>query len=308
MTSLNSFSQCSRREFIAKGAAAFTAMTVCATEAFGAEADIGPRFPLIAFSKPFQKRDAEQTAELVAEVGWDGIEIPVRARGQIEPAQAADLLPRFADELGKRKAGIFLVATDITSLNTPHAELVLRTMATLKIQRFRLGSFTYPPDKPPMVRLKEIAPALKDIADACKDLGLQAGFQNHSGARNVGAPVWDVYTMLQSLDPKQIGFCFDIGHATIEGGLSWPIEARLAEPYYTAVLVKDFYWKKEQSGWKDQWCPLGEGMVNRTFFDRLKRTAYRGPICQHHEYALGDDTEMLAHFKQDLTVLKQWLM
>jgi sugar phosphate isomerase/epimerase len=155
--------------------------------------------------------------------------------------------------------------------------------------------------------LKEIAPALKDIADACRELGLQAGFQNHSGARYVGAPVWDIYSMIQSLDPRYMGICFDIGHATVEGGLSWPIEARLAETFYVSVIVKDFFWKKGPKGWKDTWCQLGEGMVNRTFFDRLKQTTYQGPICQHHEYDLGDSDQMTARMQHDLKVLKEWL-
>ncbi len=73
------------------------------------------------------------------------------------------------------------------------------------------------------------------------------------------------------------------------------------------MIVKDFYWKKGPSGWKDTWCPLGEGMVSRAFFDRLKKSAYRGPICQHHEYDLGDPRQMTARLQQDLMVLKKWL-
>jgi sugar phosphate isomerase/epimerase len=72
-------------------------------------------------------------------------------------------------------------------------------------------------------------------------------------------------------------------------------------------MVKDFFWKKEASGWKDTWCPLGEGMVNRNFFDWLKKTPYRGPISQHHEYPLGPPDEMIAHLQHDLKVLKEWL-
>ena len=41
----------------------------------------------------------EQTAELVATVGWDGIECPVRAKGQIEPERAQDDLPKYAEAL-----------------------------------------------------------------------------------------------------------------------------------------------------------------------------------------------------------------
>jgi sugar phosphate isomerase/epimerase len=304
---LLSNSSATRREFLAAGTLAAGGLVLGATDSRATGSDTGPRFPIIGFSKPFQQFTAEQTAELVAQVGWDGIECPVRAGGQIEPGRVAEDLPRFVEVLRRQKLEVLLVATDITSLNTPHAEAVLRTMARLGIQRLRLGFFTYGPEGWPPDRLKEIAPALRDIAAACKELGLQAGFQNHSGRQFVGAPVWDVFSMIRDLDPRQMGFCFDIGHATIEGGLSWPVEARLAEPFLTAVLVKDFSWKKEPTGWRDVWCPLGDGMVSRAFFEWLKQTTYRGPICQHHEYPLGDATEMLAHLQHDLKVLKDWL-
>jgi len=297
----------SRREFLATGTLATGALALGGAGSIAAESESGPRFPIIGFSKPFQKFTAEQTAELVAKVGWDGIECPVRAKGQIEPERAADELPRFAEVLRRRKLDIHLVATDITSMKTPHAETLLRTFARLGIKRLRLGHLTYGPNEWPPDRLKEIAPALRDLAAACKDLGLQAGFQNHSGARYVGAPVWDAFSVIRDLDPKHMGFCFDIGHATLEGGLSWSTEARLVEPFLTAVFVKDFYWKKETNGWKDTWCPLGEGMVKRSFFDWVKKTTYRGPICQHHEYDLGDSKQMLVHMQHDLKVLKEWL-
>ena len=296
-----------RREFLKRGALAASALGVGVHFSASGAVATAPRFPLIGFTKPFQKFAAAQTAELVAAVGWDGVEMPVRANGQIEPEHAPDELPRFAEALRREKREIYLLATDITSMKTPHAETVMRTMVKLGIKRFRLGHIMYRPDQDPAERLKEIAPDLKDLSAACKDLGLQAGFQNHSGARYVGAPVWDVYSMIQSLDPKHIGFCFDIGHATVEGGLSWPTEARLAEPFYTVVVVKDFVWKKEAGGWKDTWCPLGEGMVSRTFFDRLKKSAYQGPISQHHEYKVGEGHQMLSNLQHDLQVLKQWL-
>jgi sugar phosphate isomerase/epimerase len=305
---MNSFaSSIPRREFIIRGATAASSLALAWSNRAAAESTVPPRFPLIGFTKPFQKLSAALTAELVAAVGWDGVEIPVRAKGQIEPERAPDELPLFAQALRQQKRDIYLVATDITSMKTANAETVLRTMVKLGIKRFRLGHIMYRPDQSPADRLKEIAPELKDLAAACKDLGLQAAFQNHSGAGYVGAPVWDVYSIIQSLDPKHIGFCFDIGHATVEGGLSWPTEARLAEPFYIAVVVKDFVWKKEGGSWKDSWCPLGQGMVNRTFFDRLKKSNYRGPISQHHEYKMGEGSEMLSNLRHDLQVLKEWL-
>ncbi len=47
--------------------------------------------------------------------------------------------------------------------------------------------------------------------------------------------------------------------------------------------------------------------MSRAFFDRLKKSGYRGPICQHHEYDLGDARRMTDHFRRDLEVLKEWL-
>ncbi len=298
----------SRRAFLLQTALAGCAVRAgAAADSPAAEAGAAPRFPLIGFSKPFQALSPERTAEMVAAVGWDGVEMPVRARGQVEPERAPDDLPGYVDALRRARRDIYIATTDITSIRQPHAETVLRTAARLGIKRVRLGPWMYRPDQPPADRLKEIAPALRDLADACRDLGLQAGVQNHSGRRYVGAPVWDVYSMIRDLDPRHIGMCFDIGHATVEGGLSWPIEARLMEPFYTAVYVKDFVWKKEADGWKESWCPLGEGMVSRTFFDGLRKSAYRGPISQHHEYELGDERQMLAHMQRDLRALKAWL-
>ena len=296
----------SRRDFLFQSAMAASALGL-GGNLLAADAPAKAKYPIIAFSKPFQQLNPTETAEFVAEVGWDGIECPVRPKGQIEPEKAADELPKFTEAMRKQKQDIYILTTAITSMKTPHTETVLRTASKLGIKRIRLGFWKYPKDKSPADYLKEVAPDLKDIADACKSLGLQAGFQNHSGRDYVGAPIWDVFNMIKDLDPKTIGMCFDIGHATIEGGLSWPIEAKLIEPYYTAVFVKDFYWKKDEKGWKMTWCNLGDGMVNKSFFDTLKKSNYAGPISQHHEYEMGDRKQMIAHMQKDLKVLKSWL-
>ena len=265
------------------------------------------RRPLIGFSKPFQTMEPTRMVDFVSAIGWDGIECPARSKGQIEPEHAADELPRVTEIFRKHGKDIFIVATDITRLGQNHAEDVLRAISNSGIKRVRLGFFKYDPAQSPQEHLDQLRPVLKDIADACRDLGLQAGIENHSGADLVGAPVWDVYSLIKDIDPRHLGICFDIGHATIEGGLSWPLQARLMEPFYTAVYVKDFVWKKAAGHWRENWVPLGDGMVNREFIDHLKRSSYEGPICQHHEYELGNEQEMAEHMKRDLRVLRSWL-
>lgn len=295
----------SRRQFLGHTVMAGTAAALV-PRVLAADAEAARRFKLIAFTKPFQKLGPKETADLVSDVGWDGVEMPVRKAGQVLPEKVEVDLPKFVEALRAQGKELTIATTDVTSV-TPLNEKVLRMVSQLGIKRYRLGNFTYTKDRPIPEQLAEVMERLRDVAALNKELGLKAGFQNHSGESRVGAAIWDIFAAIKELDSKAMGFCFDIGHATIEGGMAWPTNFRLAEPLLTAVFVKDFYWQKAGNGWRATWCPLGEGMVNRKFFNMLKSTKYSGPICQHHEYEMGDHPEMIAHFKKDLKVLRDWL-
>ena len=295
----------SRRDFV-RAAALASAGAALAIRGESAETTANER-KIIVFSKPFQTLGPEETAALVEEVGWSGIECPVREKGQIEPERAADELPRYVDALKRRNLELSVLVTDITSMRDPHAEDLLRTASKLGIRRMRLGAWIYQEDRSIQAQLAEFKRKIIDIGQACHELGIIPGVQNHSGSNRIAAPVWDAVSVLEDHEVKHVGMCFDIGHATVEGGLSWPIQARLAEPYYCLVYVKDFRWTKGPMGWDVDWCPLGEGMIHREFLARLKNSSYTGPICQHHEYPMGGRREMVSQMKKDLNLLKEWL-
>ncbi len=305
----------SRRNFMTATTAAAT-LALTSRPASAAEKKAAPRpvplpkkhYKIIAFSKPFANYTPEQTADLVAEVGWDGIECPVRAKAtHIDPEKVEEGLPPMVEALRRRGKEVTIVTTDITQL-TPAGEKILRTMAKLGIKQYRLGFEKYPRHENPAKKVTEVGAALKDLAAFNRELGLQAGWQNHSGADYVGAPVWDLWTMMQNLDPRDMGVCFDIAHATIEGGLSWPIQTRLVQDRMVAVFCKDAYWEKGAKGWAPRWCEFGAGCVQPAFFDWLRTTDFSGPLSQHHEYKeLGTGPVMVAHFKQDLAALRAML-
>jgi sugar phosphate isomerase/epimerase len=267
------------------------------------------RWKVIAFSKPFTNLSWDDTADLVADVGWDGIECPVRrASSHIVPERVEDDLPKMVEALKKRGREVSLITTDITGADRA-AEQILRTAATAGIRRYRLGPIRYVADKPVADQLEAVKARLRDLAQLNKAVGIQGGLQNHSGQDYFGAPVWDAYAAIRDLPPADMGLAFDIGHATVEGGLSWPVQARLAEPRYSLIYVKDFRWEKQERGWRPVWCPLGQGMVaGPRFFTMLARSRYDGPVCQHHEHDLGKTpSEMVGHFKRDLQTLRAWL-
>lgn len=251
----------------------------------------------------------DATADLVTEVGWDGVELAVRpgTSTHIAPDRVEDDLPKMAEALRRRGKTIAIVTTGIVTLDAA-GERVLKTTAALGIPRVRLGFLKYSKAGPLEKQIAELRAALVDVVAACRDLGLQAGYQNHSGAQYVGAPVWDLHEALSGIDPEHVGTCFDIGHATLEGGLSWPLHARRMEHRLVAVFCKDFFWEKTPGGQKARWCPLGEGVVQKSFFDWLKSTNFTGPISQHHEYdSLGTGPEMVQHMQRDLVQLRTWL-
>jgi sugar phosphate isomerase/epimerase len=148
------------------------------------------------------------------QVGWSGIECPVRAKGQVEPEKVEEELPKLAAALKKRGRELTLVTTDVKEVE-PLAERVLRTAVKLGVKRYRLAFHKYDLNKSIPPQLAEIKAKLKDLAALNKQLGIKGGIQNHSGRDYVGAPVWDIYELVHDIDPEHLGICFDIGHATL---------------------------------------------------------------------------------------------
>ena len=131
-----------------------------------------------------------------------------------------------------------------------------------------------------------------------------AGLHNHSGSY-FGAAVWDTRAVIHDLDPKWIGYYFDPGHATIEGGLAgWRIAQNMATPRLKMVALKDFYWEKTPDGkWRNHWCPLGEGMVDwDRVFSSFAAANFDGPMSLHFEYQAKDQQQAMA---RDLAFVKK---
>lgn len=265
---------------------------------------------LCYFTKHLQGLSYDEIASVSAEVGVDGIEAPIRPKGHIEPEAIEVELPKFVEALKKQNLEITIMTSGINEVSAEqHTEKVLRTAAGLGIKRFRMLYYKYDLAKPILPQLDEIKPKIKDLVQLCKEIGIQPLFQNHSGKDYVAAPIWDMYSMMKEYPVEQFGFAFDILHATVEGGLSWPIDAALVADHYGAVYFKDFKWV----GRKIETCPLGEGQVNPDFAKGLLKRGYTGPISLHCEYLKGNpkDAAVLKEFRdshaRDYKVLKEWM-
>jgi sugar phosphate isomerase/epimerase len=304
----------SRREFIRSTVPAVAALGLAPEMtglAFGAPA-FAP--PVAVFSKVYQelKLDFEQSAEVTAEAGLDGVDCAVRQGGEIEPEAASDKMPRYAAALRRRGVGMLLLTTGITGVASPYAGEVLRTGKRLGIQYYRLGYWSHRPERPPAELLAEIRPSLKDLAAMNKELGVCGVYQNHSAPenhsrRNAGCDLAELYEMVKDLDPEQIGVAFDLAHAIVEHGDQWREHFERLKPHIRVVYVKDVQRPAN-------FVPFGQGEFSRSgFFPLLAKMNYRAPLSMHIEFHWADSKAnqtqpaLVRVLRESRRVLGQWM-
>jgi len=294
----------SRRQFLASSLAAVTSAAVSG----GANsADESSGNPLCVFTKPFNSLSFTDLAGSVAELGLQGIEAPIRAGGHVEPTQVADKLPELVAALKARDLQITVMTSDINDPADPLTESVLRTAAKLGVRYYRMKYFKYDEAKPIPDQITEWRKQLIDLAAMNRDLGITGLYQNHAGRNYFGAPIWDLHQALDGIDPTHLGMAYDIRHATVEGGTSWPIGFQLMRPHVQVVYVKDFVWGKT----KPENVPLGQGRVDAKFFPLLAKSNFTGPISLHEEYLDHRKPELVDQHWQaieaDVKTLRSWL-
>lgn len=293
-----------RRQFLATTTAAITSPAAHRAAA----ATTTTRTNLIfGFSKSFADLSLADSAALVEEVGWDGVDVPIREKNtHISLDRVADDLPKFIEMMKQRGKTVGIVTSDVLRIS-PKEEKFLRTLAACGVKHYRLGFCNYQKNDDPMKVVREMIPVFRDIAALNEELGIWGGYQNHSGPNYFGGPIWDAITAMENTNVQHLGLCFDIAHATVEGGQNWPIQYRLARPRIGAAYIKDYRWREEKGTWHRDACAFGTGLVRKAYFDSLRQSHFTGPFCQHHEYPLGTGKDRIAHYRRDLESLRKFL-
>jgi sugar phosphate isomerase/epimerase len=263
------------------------------------------RPPVVLFSKPLPGLGYPELARTIRQIGLDGVDLTVRAKGHVLPENVERDLPRAWEAFRAEGLSLPMITTELTSASHPAARPILATAARLKIPFFKLGYWRYTAAEDPERTLERVRRDLSGLVSLAREYGLTAGFHNHSGA-DVGTAVWDLRHLLQGLDARHVGYYFDPAHATVEGGAyGWELSARLALKQLKMVAVKDFLWVKRGAAWKPAWGPLGEGMVNwPRVAAMLKAARFPGPITLHVEYEPADVPAAIA---RDFERLRGWL-
>jgi sugar phosphate isomerase/epimerase len=236
------------------------------------------------------------------------------------PERAAEDLPRAVAAIRAEGLQVPMITTELVSSADSTAVPILSTAAKLSIPFLKPGYYHY---KFVNVRkeLEQAGNQFRGLVELAQKYGVQAGFHNHAGY--IGAQIWDIAPVMDTLDPKWAGYYYDLENAASEGGVEgWRIAANLVMPRMKMMAVKDFYWRKtERKGWQETTCPLGEGMCkHRDFLRMAAEGRFHGPISLHLEYQIPGvsddqgialsrekDDEVMVAGKRDLDTLKSLL-
>ncbi|MCX7872421.1 MAG: TIM barrel protein [Verrucomicrobiae bacterium] len=296
-----------RRDFLKTASAAALAIGL---NAFCAEKE--PKTRIVIFSKIYQplKLKFDESAELTAMAGYDGVDCPVREGGEIEPKNVEKELPSYAEELKKRGCNTLLLTSGITSIKSPFAENVLKTAKKSGIKYYRLGMSYHRDDEPLQKQIDRKKEELKELAALNRKIGITAIFQNHSPTGKqiyFGGNIDELHELIKDIDPNEIGVAFDLAHAIIVHGDDWRSKFDLIKSHFKIAYIKDV--KRPRS-----FVPFGEGEFSKSdYFKILKKIGYNEPYSIHIEFdyaGKGNPPSKEALLKAMINckeMLKRWL-
>jgi sugar phosphate isomerase/epimerase len=271
------------------------------------------------FSKHLQFLNYADMADAAVTMGFNGVDLTVRPDGHVKPERVDDDLPKAVEALKKTGLMPKLMTTVVGDATNPTDVRVVKAASKAGFQLYRMKWYQYDEKKAIPDSIRGFQQQLQTLGALNKAQNIVGCYQNHAGLL-VGASVWELWEMLKTADPNYMGVQYDIRHATVEGGQSWPNGLRLLQSQIKSIALKDFIWTTKNGVTTVQDVPFGEGMVNfSAYFRLLKQYSINVPVSLHIEYPAGgaehgatklsiSQNEVFSAMKRDLNRLKElWL-
>lgn len=222
---------------------------------------------LAMFTKPFASLSIEETADVIAGLGFESADLTVRPREHVLPERVETDLPRAQEALARRSLTVAMLTTAITDPADPTAAPIFRTASRCGIKELKLGYWGYKGFGHIREQIADVQQKLAGLQSLAREYGVRASVHLHSG-ENIAAMAPVVAMLLDGLDPQAIGAYVDPGHMMVEGSLGgWRQGLDLLRDRISIVGVKDFGWREQVEGgtgggrWSPCLVPLAEGSV-----------------------------------------------
>ncbi len=231
------------------------------------------------FTKPWKLHLAD-LARLVRDLGFAGIELPVRPEYEVEPQSMAKDLPKAVKVFADEGLSIASVACE------PTIEAI-EAMGNAGVKLMRV-IFPIPPEENYLACIHNKIRFVESLQGALASAGVMLGIQNHCRRQLSGA--MELRYMVDRLDPKCVGAVVDICHNALAG--ESPSQALdLLEDRMCLVNFKNAYWYRtndpsaNSAAWDVRTTTARHGMADwKQAVDELKKRNYAGDICLSAEY------------------------
>lgn len=250
------------------------------------------------FSKPWSTEPIPQLAKLLAGLGFDGAEIPVRPGFQVTPDDAGKMLVELVSVFGDHGLKVVSIAS---SLEEP----IFAACAAAGVPMIRIMGKV---DCGAYLQSEEVLRTqLLDVIPLCERYGVRIGVQEHYG--DYVSDAFALRSLLQGLDGRWISAVWDAAHDALAGiapetGLD-VVWDRLA-----MVNLKNAYYERTNgpeaaaAEWQRHFTSGNQGLASwPRIAAELQRRNYTGTICLTAEYEEPADVTRLC--REDLQYARE---
>ena len=253
------------------------------------------------FTKPWKTQSLDELGALVAGLGFDAVEYPLRNGYQVQPGDGVEGIKKLSNALAKNSVKVVSLAAGIDS------ETVFAGCGEAGIPIIRICE-KFNRDLGFHENMDDLRRKYDKVLPYCRKYGVTVGIQMHFGSADITGS-WDTYILLKDYDPKCIAAVWDAGHAGLAGespryGLDclWN--------HLCMVNFKAAYWFRknpaslaEEAQWGTNWVTGRNGMGSwKEAVDYLKKRGYKGTVCLPAEYSDEPNVEIYA--REDIKYLK----
>src|SRR6202789_1700471 len=93
------------------------------------------KLKICIFSKHLQWASVNDAAAIARDIGFDGVDLTVRAGVHVLPDRLETDLPAAVEAVRRAGLTVPMISTEITSVQTPHVEAMLKTASQLGIRQ-----------------------------------------------------------------------------------------------------------------------------------------------------------------------------
>jgi sugar phosphate isomerase/epimerase len=251
------------------------------------------------FTKPWKNKSLPELAKFVSDLGFDGVELPVRPGYQVQPENVTKGLPEaariFADH-GVRIGTLAGPTDEVTIAACAEAGVpIIRVCESIDM---KLGY---------MATEQKLRSGYDALLPLLKKHGVAIGVQNHCDFcvnNSMG-----ILHLIEGYDPRQICAVLDQAHNGLNGEPP-ELAIDIVWSHLRVVNLKSACWVRtngpeaEEAEWKTHWTSGRHGLAYWTRTIReLKKRSFSGDICLTAEYS--DESRVDALIAEDINYSKQ---